>query len=52
MINTVDTIKLDYPVTVLEIVPKIMNIDGTDSIQVENSSKKRTNINGKVKKNN
>ncbi len=46
MINTIDTPKLIYPVIVLEIVPEIMNIDGTDPIQPVNPPKKRTNING------
>ena len=32
MINTVDTPKLTYPVTILEIEPKIPNIDDTDLI--------------------
>ena len=52
MINSIDTPKLIYPVTVLEIVPEMPNMDGTDPIQDENSPKKRKNINGKVKKNN
>lgn len=47
MINSIDTPKLIYPVTVLEIVPEMLNIDGTDSILTENSPKKRKNINGK-----
>lgn len=38
--------QFNYPVIVLEIVPEIMNIDGTDPIQPENPPKKRTNING------
>ena len=47
MINTVDTPKLIYPVTILEIVPEMPNIDGTDPILTGNSLKKRTNSNGK-----
>lgn len=38
MINSIDTPKLIYPVTVLEIVPEMLNIDGTDTIPPENSS--------------
>lgn len=45
MINTVDTIKLIYPVTVLEIVPEMPDMDGTDPIQLERPSKKRTSKN-------
>lgn len=52
MIDSIDTTKLIYPITILKIVPEMLNINDTDLIQTENSSKKRTNINGKVKKNN
>ena len=33
MINTVDTPRLIHPVVILEIEPKMINIDGTDTIQ-------------------
>ena len=41
MINTVDTPKLIYQVAILEIEPKMINIDGIDTILDETEEKYR-----------
>jgi len=39
MVNTVDTPDLTYPVVILEIEEKILNIDGIDTIPDETGEK-------------
>ena len=40
MINTVDTPKLTYPVTILEIIPNMPNMDDTDPIPIKKEATK------------
>jgi len=51
MIDKIDTIKLAYTVTILEIEEKMPNIDGTSTILNENILDQGNKTNGKIKKN-